>query len=129
MPGDRTLLDTNAVIAWLRHDDVLRHHVSRRTPLISLFSAGEMFFGIRKSARPEHNESALQRALVEFEIVVPDLGTARHYGDVFFGLRQKGRPIPINDVWIAALALQHGLPLLTRDAHFSEVEGLEVLAW
>lgn len=105
MPGARTLLDTNAVISWLSEDDVLRRHISRRTPLVTLFTLGELFYGIRKSARPEENERALQRALVEFGVVIPDLGTARQYGDVFYALRQKGRPIPINDVWIAALAL------------------------
>jgi len=44
-------------------------------------------------------------------------------------LRLKGRPIPENDIWIAAVALQHGLPLATRDDHFNEVDGLRVENW
>jgi tRNA(fMet)-specific endonuclease VapC len=51
------------------------------------------------------------------------------YGDVKNRLRLKGRPLPENDVWIAALALQYGLTLVTRDAHFQEVENLQTVAW
>jgi len=129
MPGAELLLDTNAVIAWLRQDNDLRRVAGKCQPIVSLFTVGEMFFGVRKSARPEENERALERALGDFAILFPDLATARHYGEVFAALRLKGRPIPVNDVWIAALALQHRLPLLTRDAHFGEVEALGVLRW
>jgi tRNA(fMet)-specific endonuclease VapC len=57
------------------------------------------------------------------------LETARQYGEVKNRLRLKGRPLPENDVWIAALALQHDLILVTRDAHFQEVENLQPVAW
>jgi len=58
-----------------------------------------------------------------------DLRTAHQYGIVKELLRRKGRPIPENDVWIAATALLHGLPLVTRDAHFAHVDGLVVEVW
>ena len=58
-----------------------------------------------------------------------DTETARRYGEVKNGLRQKGRPVPKNDIWIAAIALQNDLTLVARDAHFREVEGLRVEAW
>jgi tRNA(fMet)-specific endonuclease VapC len=64
-----------------------------------------------------------------FHILMPDRATADVYGEICFALRRKGKPIPENDIWIAALTLQHGRPLLTRDAHFREVEGLNVLGW
>jgi tRNA(fMet)-specific endonuclease VapC len=58
-----------------------------------------------------------------------DLEIARHYGVIEKALRAKGRPIPANDVWIAALAQQHELIVVTCDAHFGEVEALPVLSW
>jgi tRNA(fMet)-specific endonuclease VapC len=58
-----------------------------------------------------------------------DKDTARFYGTVVMQLRRKGRPIPQNDMWIAATALQHNLTLLTKDTHFDEVNGLAREAW
>ena len=51
------------------------------------------------------------------------------YAKIRYQLRVKGKPMPENDVWIAAAAMEHDLPLLTRDAHFRNVNGLEVLGW
>lgn len=58
-----------------------------------------------------------------------DEATARMYGEVKAALRKKGRPIPENDVWIAALARQYDLRLISRDKHFATVENLDVEAW
>ena len=58
-----------------------------------------------------------------------DAITAKHYGRIKDFLRQRGRPIPENDVWIAALTEQYGLTLLTRDDHFKEIEGLQARSW
>lgn len=55
--------------------------------------------------------------------------TGNHYGQVKQRLRAKGRPIPENDIWIAATALQYGLTVVTRDGHFNEVEDLLTEAW
>ena len=59
-------------------------------------------------------------------LFMPDEKTANHYADVFAALRGRGTPIPTNDLWIAALARQHRLPLLTYDTHFEAVPGLVV---
>jgi len=58
-----------------------------------------------------------------------DTEIARRYGEVKDGLRQKGHPIPENDIWAAAIALHYALTLITRDAHFNEVEGLKIETW
>ena len=58
-----------------------------------------------------------------------DVSTARHYGKIRELLRAKGRPIPENDIWIAAHAQQYDLTLVSRDAHFSAVEGIRIEAW
>ena len=55
--------------------------------------------------------------------------TARRYGEIKNALRMRGRPLPENDIWIAAIVLQHDLTLVTRDEHFNEIESLQVVAW
>ncbi|MEI9896232.1 MAG: PIN domain-containing protein [Chthoniobacter sp.] len=55
--------------------------------------------------------------------------TATHYGAISAALKKKGAPIPSNDLWIAALAVQHGLPILSQDQHFDLVPGIRRLAW
>jgi len=77
----------------------------------------------------------MDRALSDHELVkvsdvlTCDAQTARLYGDVKNGLREKGRPIPENDVWIATIALQHGLVLVSRDGHFDEIDHLLREVW
>lgn len=58
-----------------------------------------------------------------------DANTAKWYGEIKNQLRLKGRPLPENDIWIAALALQYSLTLVTRDAHFHEVDNLQTTVW
>ena len=62
-------------------------------------------------------------------ILGTDADTALYYGQVKTELRQKGRPIPENDIWIAAIALQYDLTLITRDAHFEYIENLLTEEW
>ena len=59
--------------------------------------------------------------------MLPDERTAHQYAQVYLALRSRGRPVPTNDLWIAALARQHRMPLLTFDAHFAAVPGLELV--
>lgn len=130
MNGADVLLDTNAVIAWIKQDAALARSVlTRLAPAVSVFTVGELLFGALKSVHSERNRVSVQSAVRSFGLIFPDEQTAESYAAVRFSLRRKGRPIPENDIWIVALALQHGLPLLTRDAHFREVEGLEVIGW
>lgn len=130
MPGSRLLFDTNAFIAWCYEDaDLARQVVFYSEPVLTLISIGELVFGALKSSQPEANRKNLNRRLQAFGILMPDRATADFYGNIRFALRNKGKPIPENDVWIAALAMQHGLPVLTRDAHFREVSGLNVIGW
>ena len=90
---------------------------------------GELFFGASKSARPDANRRRVL-GLVEVAGLLPqDVEVAERYGAVKADLKGRGRPIPENDLWIAATALRHGVELLSRDRHFDEVEGLTVVAW
>lgn len=90
---------------------------------------GELFYGARKSGRPEENCRWIEQFAADNVILPCDAETARLYGEAKNSLRKKGYPIPENDIWIAATALQHGLILVSRDVHFAEVEGLRAEKW
>lgn len=90
---------------------------------------GELECGACKSRRRQTNQESISKLLNVVELLLPDRETAAIYGELMAALRAKGRPIPENDVWIAAVAVQHSLPLLTRDAHFQNVETLQTIGW
>ena len=124
------LLDTNAVVALTENDRNLISTIRHAGELlVALQTVGELVFGALNSARPVQNRLDLEVRLQRFRILYLDRETAEFYGAVCRALRKKGRHIPDNDLWIAALGLQHGLPVVTRDRHFEEVDGLTVVGW
>ncbi len=94
--------------------------VSRRS------RAGELLGGFAAGSREAKNRSELARFLdsPRVDVVPVTAQTAHSYALVWSGLRRKGQPIPTNDLWIAASALEHGAALLTHDAHFAHIDGL-----
>ncbi|HEY3414761.1 MAG TPA: type II toxin-antitoxin system VapC family toxin [Armatimonadota bacterium] len=129
MPG-RFLLDTNAVIA-LRDSapGVVSLVASADSVWDSVVSIGEMFYGTWKSAQPERNRQRFESAIAGCAIAHCSVLTATSCASVRDGIRRKGRPIPDNDIRIAATAIQHDLVLVTRDAHFDHIDGLSVQTW
>jgi tRNA(fMet)-specific endonuclease VapC len=129
MPGS-FLLDTNIAVALLAGEDTIRASLNQ-SGLIFLSSVvlGELFYGARKSARVASNLAKVEELAAKFVVLNCDVSTARHYGEIRDLLRAKGRPIPENDIWIAAHAQQYELTLVTRDAHFSAVEGISIEVW
>ena len=85
---------------------------------------GEYYFGIRQSRHRTRYEDWLARYLPLTEIAIVTSATADAYADIRLELRHRGTPIPPNDVWIAALARQHGLAVLSNDGHFGTVDGV-----
>lgn len=126
----RYLLDTNAVIALWSNDPGLESLLSTAS-LVSVpcIALGELYSGARKSARAQANLGKIDEFVEQTPILGCDAATAKHYGQVRELLRRRGRPIPDNDVWIAALAQQYDLVLVSRDEHFMGVEGLQVVKW
>ena len=82
-----------------------------------------------KSAVPKKNQAVLETFLQTVAVLNPDPATALHYAEIATVLEHKGTPIPENDIWIAAVAIECGMPLAARDAHFANVEGLSLLRW
>ena len=90
---------------------------------------GELYYGARKSVQVAANVRRVDELAGRSSVLVCDEETARHYGVIKDILRAKGRPLPENDIWVAATAMQHSLSLVTRDAHFSEIASLTVVVW
>ena len=124
------ILDTNGLSAMAEGDGklepLLRQAAEIAVPVIVL---GEYKFGIRQSRKRKLYERWLADMVANCRILSVDEATAERYAEVRDELKRAGRPIPGNDLWIAALVRQHGLPLLSRDQHFDFVSGLERVAW
>ena len=123
----RVALDSNRYTDYCRGDEraveVLRAAARIHLPLIVL---GELRAGFAHGSRRETNERILTRFLSSprVQVIEPDEQTTHFYADVYAGLRKRGRPIPTNDIWIAALVIQHDLVLFDRDSDFDHVPQL-----
>lgn len=123
------VLDTNAYVAFKRGEGEILAILQRAERiLLPSVVLGELLAGFAAGTRERSNREDLARFLDSHRVSTLTVGvaTADHYAMVFAGLRAKGRPIPSNDMWIAASTLEHGAALLSLDAHFAEVEGLRV---
>ncbi len=125
----KRLLDTNAYSEWKRGDRAVDRVIRRAERLyFSTVVAGELLYGFRHGLRYEANRRELEEFLRSpfVEVVDVSLSTADRYGRVAQRLRSGGTPIPVNDIWIAAQAMETGAELVTFDEHFDRVDGL---AW
>ena len=124
------ILDTNALSAFVDGDasvgEILRREPRAAIPVIVL---GEFRYAIAESRQRSAYEAWLESHLPHFDILSVTDETAVAYAELRIALRRAGRPIPANDAWIAALALQHRLPVLSRDQHFDSVPHLERKGW
>jgi len=121
----RYLLDTNIVIALFAADEAVTTAISEADEIfIASVVLGELYYGAERSGQVEANKQRIDEFGEENVILSCDGETAKRYGQVKDKLGQKGRPIPENGVWIAALGLQHGLTIVSRDRHFEEVDDL-----
>ena len=124
------LLDTNIVIAiFAGVTDVLERLAESNEVFLPTIVLGELYYGARKSTHVDANLARIDDLAASSALLGCNLDTSRHYGRIKNDLRAKGRPIPENDIWIAAVAQQHGLTLVSRDAHFDEVDALKLEVW
>ncbi len=125
----RLSLDTNAYSALTRgHSEVAGRVRQAERILVSAIVAGELLYGFRHGTRFEENSKRLAAFLdnPDVSLVPVTITTADRFGRVSAALRRRGAPIPTNDIWIAAHAMETGADLLSSDAHFDNVDGL---AW
>jgi tRNA(fMet)-specific endonuclease VapC len=124
------LLDTNTVIAiFAQEDNMLAQLQQASEVFVASIVLGELYYGANKSSRIVENIRRVDEFSAANRILVCDTETAPVYGEIKNDLRKKGRPIPENDIWIAALAQQHDLILVTNDGHFGEIKGLKLEHW
>lgn len=95
----------------------------------SVVALGELLYGVRHSTNPVQNRERVDAFTASIEILPCNRLTAEVYSRLKHGLRTRGRPIPDNDLWVAATAVQHGLVLASRDEHFGEIEELQQERW
>jgi tRNA(fMet)-specific endonuclease VapC len=107
-------------------EPILQNATGIALPVIVL---GEYRYGIRQSRSRARHERWLAEVIATCRVLAVDEGTAEQYAEVRDDLKRKGRPIPGNDLWIAALARQHALPLISRDQHFDFVPKLKRIGW
>jgi tRNA(fMet)-specific endonuclease VapC len=124
------ILDTNALSALADGEGALEPILRKASEIaIPVIVLGEYQFGIRRSRNRKPYERWLAEMIAASRVLVVDDSTAGWYAEVRDEMKTSGRPIPSNDLWIAALVCQHGLPLLSRDGHFDAVAGLKRIGW
>ena len=124
------ILDTNALSAWAEGRASVKAPLRAADRLVvPSIVLGEYCFGIRLSRHRSRYEDWLARYLPLAEIATVTSATANAYADIRLELKRLGASIPPNDVWIAALARQHGLAVLSNDGHFDTIDGIRRIAF
>jgi tRNA(fMet)-specific endonuclease VapC len=96
---------------------------------VPAIAIGELYYGAQHSAKVEKNMKQVREFAAASTVLPVELTTAEHYGQIKNELKTKGCPLPENDVWIASIARQHSLTVVTRDQHFKEIDGLLLDEW
>ena len=126
MNGDY-LLDSNIIIDIFRGDKKTISRVKQIDGVyVPVIVIGELYYGANKSDQTPKRKSEIEQLEEMVTILNITSSTARIYGEIKDKLRAKGRPIPENDIWIAATSLEHQLTLLTKDKRFENVEDLVI---
>ena len=124
------ILDTNGLSAFAEGEPALEPLLRKTTQIaIPVIVLGEYRLGIAQSRYRATYENWLREWIAAVSVLDIDDETTHSYAAIGAELKKKGKPIPTNDLWIAALCRQHSLPLLSRDRHFDLVTGLRRIAW
>ena len=120
-------IDTNILVDFFRGNSAIKNHLQRCEEIfVPYVVLGEIRAGFLCGARGLRNEKVLTHFLASSrtDILFPNEDTTHHYARLFHQLRTQGTPIPTNDLWIAALCLQHDIALFTSDKHFGHIPQL-----
>jgi tRNA(fMet)-specific endonuclease VapC len=124
------ILDTNALSAAADSDPAVISILARADQVaIPVIVLGEYRYGIAQSRHRTSYENWLKGLLNDCLVLDINEPTTRYYAEIVLELKQQGKPIPTNDLWIAALCRQHSLPLLSRDRHCDLVAGIKRIEW
>ena len=123
----KILLDTSAYVGFKRNvEEAVEIIVSAESILFSPIVLGELMFGFRNGNRLKKNMDDLNNFLQHEVVNIVQIGkiTSDRYSRIAFHLKRQGTPIPSNDIWIAAQAMEHGVELITSDRHFENIASL-----
>ena len=125
------LLDTNIVIELFKGNSTITTFLETLEEEINIPFAvlGELYLGAYRSANPKKHIKQINSFLERCNVLIADDETANHYALIKTALLQKGKPIPENDMWIAAVSKQFGLKFHTKDKHFKEIDNLNLQNW
>jgi tRNA(fMet)-specific endonuclease VapC len=124
------ILDTNALSAAADDHPAITTVLARADQIaIPVIALGEYRYGVAQSRHRASYVEWLRGLLHDCLVLDANEPTTHFYAEITLELKQKGRPIPTNDIWIAALCRQHSLPLLSRDRHFDLVPGIKRIGW
>lgn len=132
MSDAKVILDTN-IVSYLMKGGPLAEaytpHVQGRLLAISFITVGELYFGAEKANWGEKRRRSLETTLRNFVVIPYDHEIARCYGRLMAERNRNGKPIALNDAWIAACAARHSVPLVTHNAKdFSGITALELIS-
>ncbi len=124
------VLDTNIVVDLLRKKNEAPRKILAYSELyLPMPVCGELLYGAAISAKPLESRQDVMLFLGKCKLLDFDWAVAESYAEIRKHLKAKGRPIPENDIWIAATAIAYGLKLITRDQHFANIDFLNVEFW
>jgi tRNA(fMet)-specific endonuclease VapC len=128
MTGNNIAADTNIFIDLMKGNEAIAKKLESFDEVyLSPVVLVELYFGAYRSADPEKHLRKIATAIRESKLLPIDATTADIFVTIKLALFAKGNPIPENDIWIAAAAIQHQLPLYTNDKHFNEVDNLTLV--
>lgn len=130
MIGNKYLLDTNIIIAWLQGEIAIADKIEKAEEVhIPIIVVGELYYGATFSTQVKKNIQEIEKVTRNYSVLLVDEETAINYGKIKTALRQIGKPIPENDIWIAAIARRHELIVVTRDNHFKKINSISLESW
>ena len=122
------IADTSAIIGLLRRDPAVEQIFAGRNFAITFVTLAELSLGVLKATRPDAAWARIRDVLRDRQMLHVSPITPAIYARIYFDLEQRGALIPINDIWISALAIEHRLAIVARDEHFSRIAGLSVIS-
>ena len=129
--GNKTyILDANVVIDLLKGKENVAFEIDKsKAVYIPVFALGELYLGAENSNRIQYHLDQINAFLTIANVLNTSDNTALIYGKMKSDLKRKGTPIPENDIWIAVLAKEHDLPIVTRDKHFNNLTDIKLVEW
>ena len=124
------LLDTNIIISLFAKDSQIHDRMAKAEEVfVPCIAIGELYFGADKSIKLGENLARIDEFALHNTVLPCDTDIAKRYGAIKNSLKEKGIPIPENDIWIAAIAQQYDLTLISKDSHFEAIENLKIETW